>query len=89
MSEGKKFDSGKAPLAQGCFGYFRQALEEVAQVSAYGARKYSVEYADQNWRRVDGAAGRYLDALARHMAAHAAGETNDPESNLRHLAHAA
>ena len=92
MSEttgGKKFDQGKAPIAQGCLAYFRKALEQVAQISAYGAKKYSVAYSEQNWRSVDGASGRYLDALVRHVAAHAAGEVNDPESGLPHLGHAA
>jgi hypothetical protein len=88
-SSGKKYDAGKAPLAQGCLGYFRKALEAVATVSAYGAKKYKVAYSEQNWRAVDQARGRYLDAMVRHAAAHAAGETDDPESGLPHLAHAA
>jgi hypothetical protein len=86
---GVKYDASKVPLAQGCLAYFAKALAEVADISAYGAKKYSVSYADQNWRRVDGASGRYLDALVRHIASHASGEAFDSESGKRHLAHAA
>lgn len=86
---GKKYDGGKAPLAQGCIGYFPNALNEVADISAYGANKYKSAYADKNWMRVEGAAGRYLDALARHVTAHAGGEARDSESGKRHMAHAA
>jgi hypothetical protein len=89
MSEGKKFDMGKSPLAQGCLAYFRRALERVAKVSEYGASKYQVQFSEQNWRRVEGAKGRYLDAAARHLAAHCAGEFTDSESGLEHLAHCA
>lgn len=88
-SLGKKHDGGKAPLAQGCIGYFRNALEAVAKISEYGAKKYKVDYSDQAWRLVPNARGRYMDAMARHLAAYAAGEQNDPESGLPHTAHAA
>jgi len=89
VSDGKKYDAGKAPLAQGCLAYFAKALTEVADVSAYGANKYNVLYSAQNWRNVEGAEGRYLDALVRHVAAHASGDAVDSESGKRHLAHAA
>lgn len=84
---GKKLDSGKAPVAQGFIAYFRKAMEAVAKVSEYGAKKYAVAYSDQNWRRVEDAKNRYADALARHFAAYVAGETHDPESGLPHLDH--
>lgn len=59
------------------------ALDEVAQVFTYGARKY----ADRNWER-GMAWGRLLAAALRHLAAWARGEDHDPESGHRHLAHA-
>jgi hypothetical protein len=80
VTSGKKFDGGKAPLAQGCLGYFRFALEWVAKISEYGAKKYNVPYNEQNWRKVDNARGRYMDAMARHLGAYAAGESKDPET---------
>lgn len=86
---GKKFDSGKAPVGQAFLGYFRKAVEAVARISEYGANKYAVAYSEQNWRKVDNAKGRYLDALVRHTAAHAAGELLDPDSGHPHMAHAA
>lgn len=60
------------------------ALEEVAKVFAYGARKYS----DDGW-----AAGfmwrRYAGSLLRHAYAWLRGEDRDPSSGLHHLAHCA
>lgn len=87
LQGGKKLDSGKAPVAQGFIAYFRKAMEAVAKVSEYGAKKYAVTYSEQNWRRVENAANRYADSLARHFAAHVAGEANDPESGLPHIDH--
>ena len=49
-----------------------------------GARKYE----DDNWRK--GYPWRLsLDALYRHIAAFESGVSNDTESGLHHLAHAA
>ena len=89
MVEGKKLDGGKSPLLRGVFAYFPNALAAVGNVSAYGAQKYNLDYADKNWARVEGGLGRYGDALARHTTRHAAGESHDPESHLLHVAHAA
>lgn len=85
---GKKFDNGKAPVFRGCIAYFPDALKAVAEVSAYGAKKYNVPYWDKNWKRVEDAEGRYKDALLRHVM-DMDFTTLDPESGLRHLAHAA
>lgn len=82
---GKKFDGGKAPIAQAALAYFGRALEGVAQISAYGAKKYNVPYIDQNWRKVDNAAGRYADALVRHLTSHLRGELIDAESGKPHI----
>ena len=61
-----------------------KALNEVARVFSFGADKYG----DHNWR-----AGlkwsRLAGATLRHVTAWISGETNDPESGLNHLAHAA
>lgn len=59
-------------------------LEETAKVLEFGARKYD----DHNWAR--GADwGRYFSAMQRHMWAWWGGESDDPETGLTHLAHAA
>ncbi len=60
------------------------ALEEVARVYSFGARKY----ADDNWLK--GYAWRLsLGALLRHVSRFAIGEDRDPETGCLHLAHAA
>ncbi len=59
------------------------ALEEVGLAFTYGATKYS----DNNYRK-GMKWGRILGALLRHTTAWARGENKDPESGLRHLAHA-
>lgn len=86
---GKKFDAGKAPVAQGFDAYFPKAKAAVANVSKFGKEKYSVEYADKNWMRVEGGAGRYEDALGRHSDAHVSGELYADDSKLLHAAHRA
>jgi len=87
MSEGKKFDEGKAPIVAGCFQYFPLALKAVAEVSSYGLKKYNLEYEDQNWSKVDKGYARYSDALGRHLLK-VDGEV-DTESGLYHDAMAA
>jgi hypothetical protein len=60
-----------------------EAVEEITQVLAFGARKYG----DSNWCR--GARwGRYFAALCRHIFAWWGGENKDPETGFSHLAHA-
>lgn len=86
---GKKFDTGKAPIVQGCFQYFPKALLAVADVSAYGANKYDVPYHDKNWARLDDAFNRYTDGLGRHLVGEYIDGPNDPESNKLHAAHVA
>ncbi|KKN77099.1 hypothetical protein LCGC14_0364400 [marine sediment metagenome] len=80
MSEAQKFDVDKPPLGL----LSRIALEETAQVLAFGAYKYGRD----NWR---GGVNwqRYIDAALRHIMAFAEGEDLDPESGLSHMAHAA
>ena len=76
---GLKFDDGK-PL----MGLIPPIAElEMARVLTFGASKYGRE----NWRHVDGASDRYLDAMMRHINSYRQGEQNDPESGISHLAH--
>ncbi len=76
---GIKLDAGKAPMSL----LDRYALEQIASVLAFGAKKYAAH----NWR--GGIAySRLTDAALRHLFAFADGEDVDAESGLPHLAHA-
>lgn len=77
--EGLKFDDGKPPLSL----ISRRANEQEARVLDFGRRKYN----SWNWS-LGMQWSRVLDAVMRHVAAYADGETFDPESGLSHLAHA-
>lgn len=63
--------------------YSTVALEELAKVLTFGARKYGA----QNWRR-GMAWSRLLGAAIRHIFAFMRGENLDHETGLPHLAHA-
>lgn len=78
MSEGKKFDQGKAPLHM----IPEEAIEGMALAFAYGAKKYG-EYNYRNGIDVT----RLTDSLGRHVLAYLKGEDNDPESGLPHTYH--
>lgn len=79
VTVGRKDDSGKLPMEL----LPRPALEAIAEVLAFGARKYS----RWNWR--DGISySRVLGALLRHVHAYNDGEDLDPETGLSHMAHA-
>lgn len=78
--EGVKHDNGKPEFRL----IPQQALEDVAKVMSYGAKKY----APDNWRRVPNGHDRYIDAALRHINAHLRGEQLDEESGETHLAHA-
>lgn len=82
---GAKLDAGKAELLRGVIGYFPSALEAVAEVSSFGARKYTWG----GWRSVPDGAARYGDAMVRHLTKEAYEGENDRDSGLRHAAHAA
>lgn len=81
---GAKLDGGKCRPAL-VIGGFPRALTAVAEVSTYGAKKYS----DGGWQTVPNGAARYTDAMYRHLLAEARGEVCDGESGLQHAAHAA
>lgn len=59
------------------------AIKAMADVLTFGARKYK----PNNWRNCE-ELGRYVAATMRHFEAYRAGEVNDPDSGLPHLAHA-
>lgn len=81
---GAKMDGGK--LQAGILEeVFPHALEAVAKVCDYGARKYS----RGGCLQVPDAWTRYKDAEWRHRLARAKGETHDEESGLPHEAHEA
>ena len=80
MSEGKKYDSGKAKMHL----LPPKALLEVARVLTFGADKYG----EENWRDVADAQNRYASASLRHLFSHLDKEELDEETNLSHLAHA-
>lgn len=79
-ADGVKHDKGKPEFRL----IPQQALEDVAKVMSYGAKKY----APDNWRKVPNGHDRYLDAALRHINAHLRGDVSDDESGLPHLAHA-
>jgi len=81
-----KLDGGKTPIFRGLIMYFPRALRAVADISAYGYEKYK-EWG--GWVRVEDAQARYTDALARHFINEQIEGPLDPESKLRHAAHAA
>lgn len=58
------------------------ALGEIADVLAEGAKKYAPE----NWKYVN--REDYIDAMFRHLTKWASGEKIDPEFGKSHLAHA-
>ena len=60
-----------------------ELMEHMARVLEYGARKYG----DENWRRGLPYSFFYAAAL-RHLLAWYAGDDDDEESKLPHLAHA-
>lgn len=77
---GRKHDSGKPLMG----AVPPNALLAVARVLTFGAEKYGRD----NWRQVESAETRYLDAALRHINAYQRGEAADPESGESHLAHA-
>ena len=79
---GAKLDAGKTPLRRGALEQFPRALMAVADVSAFGAAKYTWG----GWQTVPDGVQRYLDAGARHAALRAMGELIDKDSGLSHLA---
>jgi hypothetical protein len=80
---GAKLDEGK--LMAALLLQFPHALEAIAQIATYGARKYS----RGGWLQVDDGINRYADAEWRHKLKRAQGEECDPESGMPHRWHEA
>ncbi len=81
MNEGIKHNGDKIRMDLLPF----EALEAVAEVLTFGARKY----AENGWQQIDHAENRYTAALLRHLVAIQRGEKYDAESGLSHAAHMA
>lgn len=62
------------------------ALEQIAKNLTVGLKKYKER---NNWKKVEGAQQRYLDALYRHLEAHRRGELHDPDSSVPDMLHMA
>lgn len=82
---GAKLDHGKPCLYRGALAYFPRAIEAVAAVSTFGARKY----AWKGWEDVPDGFARYSDAMVRHLAKEGKDEVLDPDSGFVHAAHTA
>lgn len=78
--EGRKYDSGKLDWTLLPFS----SLEGAVRVLMFGAGKYERE----NWKLVKNGRQRYTAACLRHLLKHMDGEEFDPETGLRHTAHA-
>lgn len=63
FEKGAKLDAGKSPVFRGAIAYFPRAIRAVADVSQYGATKYSWN----GWEAVPDGIARYSDALGRHI----------------------
>lgn len=62
------------------------ALEQIAKNLTVGLKKYKER---DNWKKVQGAEQRYLDALYRHLEAHRRGEMYDTDSSVPDMLHMA
>lgn len=62
------------------------ALEQIAKNLTVGLKKYKER---NNWKKVQDAEQRYLDALYRHLEAHRRGELYDPDSSVPDMPHLA
>jgi len=80
---GAKLDKDKLRVDL-MLGGFNKALLAVAEVTTYGANKYS----PNGWMKVRNPVARYADAKARHML-QGYDERYDKESGLSHAAHEA
>ncbi len=80
MSEGTKYDEGKAPMD--LIPY--ESLEEIARVLAFGEKKYTAG----NWTKgIE--MRRLLSAALRHIGQFNSGVDLDEETQTLHIANAA
>jgi hypothetical protein len=82
---GAKLDAGKVCVWRGAISYFPRAIEQVAAVSTFGAKKY----AWKGWESVPDGINRYSDALGRHLIEEGSGKVLDGDSGLLVAAHSA
>lgn len=82
---GAKLDIGKSPIRRGLLEYFPRACLAVAEVSAFGAKKYTWG----GWKSVPEVIDRYGDAEMRHVVKAAIEGERDKDSGLLHAAHEA
>lgn len=78
---GAKLDAGK-PRVGLMFKGFARALLRVAEVTTYGANKYTPD----GWQSVQDGEARYLDAQCRHMLKGFIEEC-DKDTDIEHMAH--
>jgi hypothetical protein len=85
MNTGLRYNEGKTRFSL----LPPYALEQIAKVFTYGAKKYTTtEAGDYNWKK--GLSWtKTCDSLERHLQAWKKGEDVDAESGLLHLAHLA
>ncbi|WWO60245.1 hypothetical protein [Xanthomonas phage SB3] len=79
---GMKFDGDKLRMDLLIMG-MPEALEGVADVLTFGARKYAAD----SWQHVPDGLRRYEGAAMRHKSARLKGEWLDPESGKPHIYH--
>lgn len=80
IEKASKHDEGKAPIHL----VDKEIIIELAKILEHGAEKYGAH----NWRK-GLPLSRYYSAAQRHLMAWNDGETNDADSGLNHLSHAA
>ena len=78
---GAKLDAGKTQ-AWLCLAGFSRALAAVADVTTFGAKKYT----RNGWATVHEGEERYMEAFGRHMLMFGAGYEVDEESQCLHKA---
>jgi hypothetical protein len=82
QSPGTKYDQDKLQYSL----IPSYALEQIAKNLTVGLKKYKER---DNWKKVQGAEQRYLDALYRHLEAHRRGELYDTDSSVPDMLHMA
>ena len=87
INNGKKSDLGKTMMSL-LMVQFGDLNHQVAEVLTYGATKYPNPPLHDNWKYVENARIRYIDAMYRHLHAYFQGELIDEETGKSHLAHA-
>ena len=80
-----KDDREKSPVRSGLLEYFPRSCMAVADLSVWGAEKYSWG----NWKKVENGKRRYGDAGVRHICEAAIHGDIDKESKMNHAVHEA